>query len=90
LLNILAVSLRTGNLDSNIIKEIFLKARNHMQGREYFPPYNQVISTFENSTCSAYDCEFVALAKEKNIKLITADKKILNEFPEYTKSFYSF
>jgi len=34
----------------------------------------------ESSTCSAYDCEFVALAKRLNTKLVTADKKILKEF----------
>jgi predicted nucleic acid-binding protein len=33
------------------------------------------------STCSAYDCEFVALAKEQEIRLVTFDSKIIREFP---------
>ena len=34
------------------------------------------------STCSAYDCEFVALARDLQIPLITVDRQILNDFPE--------
>jgi predicted nucleic acid-binding protein len=34
----------------------------------------------------AYDCEFVALAQYLNVPLVTADKKILREFPEVATS----
>ncbi len=33
------------------------------------------------SNCSAYDCEFVALASDFDIQLVTFDKKIISEFP---------
>ena len=33
------------------------------------------------SNCTAYDCEFVALAKELGVKLVTLDQQILTEFP---------
>lgn len=33
------------------------------------------------SGCSAYDCEFVWLASQLRIPLVTADKKVLNAFP---------
>ncbi len=33
------------------------------------------------SGCSAYDCEFVWLARHLRIPLVTADKKVLNAFP---------
>jgi predicted nucleic acid-binding protein len=39
-----------------------------------------------SSSCSAYDCEFVALAQYLDIPLITEDKKILRDFPSATKS----
>ncbi|MBL6986561.1 MAG: type II toxin-antitoxin system VapC family toxin [Methylobacter sp.] len=42
----------------------------------------QVLALTSASTCSAYDCEFVALAKQLSVKLITQDKKILTEFPD--------
>lgn len=33
------------------------------------------------SELSAYNCKFVALAKNFNLKLISQDKKVLREFP---------
>ena len=33
-----------------------------------------------DSGCSAYDCEFVWLARHLRIPLVTADKKVLNKF----------
>jgi predicted nucleic acid-binding protein len=42
------------------------------------------------SDCSAYDCEFVALAKRLNSPLITADKKVLKAFPEFATTITEF
>lgn len=39
-----------------------------------------VFQLVKESNCSAYDCEFVALALELQTSLITYDKKILSEF----------
>jgi predicted nucleic acid-binding protein len=35
-----------------------------------------------DSDCSAYDCEFVALALKLETKLLTMDKKLLRVFPQ--------
>jgi predicted nucleic acid-binding protein len=32
--------------------------------------------------CSAYDCEFVALAHANGVRLLTVDREILHDFPE--------
>jgi predicted nucleic acid-binding protein len=40
-----------------------------------------VMELVRHSNCSSYDCEFVALAKNLDTKLITYDKQILKEFP---------
>jgi len=42
------------------------------------------------STCSAYDCEYVALAEDLKTTLVTTDKQILSEFPMLTKSLKAF
>ncbi len=42
---------------------------------------SQVLTLVEKSTCSSYDCEFVALAEYLHCPLITQDKKILASFP---------
>ena len=42
------------------------------------------------STCSAYDCEYVALAEDLKTKLVTTDKQILRDFPEWAVSLREF
>lgn len=54
--------------------------------REFTVPSVSVLSLAHSSTCSAYDCEFVALAKQLSVKLVTEDKKILAEFPDVAMS----
>ena len=33
--------------------------------------------------CSAHDCEFVALAQQIGVKLVTIDTKVLKAFPKH-------
>jgi predicted nucleic acid-binding protein len=42
------------------------------------------------SVCSAYDCEFIALARDLNVPLVTLDKQLLNQFPNDTISLDAF
>ena len=44
---------------------------------------------FERATshCSAYDCEFVALALELEVPLVTADRQLLRSFPRIAVPF---
>ena len=53
---------------------------------EYEVPSSHIMQLVNSSECSAYDCEFVALAQHLGILLVTADKQILREFPAITKS----
>ena len=48
---------------------------------EYDVSSSQVLALIDESNCSAYDCEFIALANHFDTKLLTQDKKILREFP---------
>ena len=80
--NIMAVSVRKGLLTIKDALEIVEQAEFLMRGNEYSvasPSIHRLIST---SDCSAYDCEFVALAQEHRIPLITMDRKILGSFPD--------
>jgi len=47
---------------------------------------SKILELVNTSQCSAYDCEFVALAKDLNLSLVTQDKKVLAQFPETAKS----
>jgi predicted nucleic acid-binding protein len=42
----------------------------------------QVIQLAAASGCTAYDCEFVALAQNFALPLVTMDKQILRTFPQ--------
>ena len=53
-----------------------------MSGREYQVVSHRVLGLTAASTCSAYDCEFVALAQDLGVPLVTADRKVLDQFPD--------
>lgn len=54
--------------------------------REFDVPSSQVLRLASESSCSAYDCEFVALAKSLDVKLVTADKQVIRSFPETARA----
>ncbi|MEK7794052.1 MAG: type II toxin-antitoxin system VapC family toxin [Candidatus Hydrogenedentota bacterium] len=49
--------------------------------REYESSPESVLGLVASSSCSAYDCEFVALAQQLEVPLVTADIRILRDFP---------
>jgi predicted nucleic acid-binding protein len=80
--NVLALYIRKKHLSLDQAHQITREAMLLMQGREYEIVSFHVLELVASSNCSAYDCEFVALAEDLNTSLITVDKKILREFPE--------
>ncbi len=84
--NILAGYLRRGNLTFDATVAIQQEAEALMQGAEFEVESRQVLELVHTSSCSAYDCEFVALARQLNVKLVTMDKKVLQAFSSDTNS----
>ncbi|MDH3973025.1 MAG: type II toxin-antitoxin system VapC family toxin [Deltaproteobacteria bacterium] len=84
--NVLAHYLRKKLLNLDDVMTILEEAEALMSGKEYELSSRQVMQLVNKSDCSAYDCEFVALARHLNVPLITADKKILREFPDDAQS----
>lgn len=60
---------------------IISEAERLMKDSEYEIVSDQILRLAEQSGCSAYDCEFVALAMVLNVPLVTVDKKVLAQFP---------
>ena len=79
--NILSLYYRKKVLDLPSIFQAIEEAEELMSTREFSINSKQVLTLMSESTCSAYDCEFVALASDFDIHLVTFDKKILSEFP---------
>ena len=82
--NTLAKYLRAGLMSLEQIYQIQHEAEDLMTGNEYQANSLAVLKLADTSQCSAYDCEFVALAQHLNVKLITQDKQILAQFPQDT------
>ena len=80
--NILAGYMRRGTLTFDQAYALQLEAEDLLKGREYDVDSLDVMELVKASECSAYDCEFVALAKKLGVKLATMDKKVLRSFPE--------
>ena len=82
--NVLAGYIRRQILKLDDAKQIMNSALHTMGGREILPSSDLVLELVVASDCSAYDCEYVALARQLNIKLVTSDRQILRNFPETT------
>lgn len=78
--NVLTLYLRQGILSFDDALHIVQEAENQMQGGEYEVSFDHVLSLVEHSRCSAYDCEFVALAQDLDVLLVASDRKVLSEF----------
>lgn len=57
-----------------------------MQGGEYEVVSARVLQLAADSSCSAYDCEFVALAQELQVPLVATDRQVLSAFPKVAVS----
>jgi predicted nucleic acid-binding protein len=83
--NILAGYLRSGALTFGQAVTIQAEAEGLLSGREYEVESAHVLELVQASDCSAYDCEFVALAIKLRSRLVTADKQVLNAFPTHAR-----
>jgi predicted nucleic acid-binding protein len=79
--NVLALYMGKDMLTLEQAYEIQTEAEALMADAEYDVPSLDVLRLAAASDCSAYDCEFVALARRLDVKLVTADKKVLKAFP---------
>ncbi len=84
--SVLAQYMRNNSLTFDDAAEIMESAAQLMEGNEYDVVSKQILNLVANSSLSAYDCEFVALARDLSVKMVTTDKKILKDFPDYSIS----
>ena len=71
-------------------KQIMQDALLTLENRQVVPSNDVIFNLIADSNCTAYDCEFVALATPLNIYLVTADKQLLKEFSDCAISLEEF
>ena len=81
-LNVMAGYIRRRIFKLEDAKRVMESALLTMDGREILPPADLVLDLVAVSDCSAYDCEYVALASHLKTKLVTSNKKVIGSFPE--------
>lgn len=88
--NLLTIYLRRNEMTIEEAKASMQKAALTVSGREYEIDSNRVLELAQASGCTAYDCEFVALAEKLSVPLVTSDKKLLAAFPDLAVSMEAF
>jgi predicted nucleic acid-binding protein len=78
--NVLALYLQRGLLGFEDAFAIQTEAESLLAGREFDVGSLEVLRLAASSKCSAYDCEFVALAEFLGVRLVTADRQVLRKF----------
>ena len=87
--NILAGYMRRGRLNFQQAASVQREAESLLAGSEFDVDSLSVLELVRDSDCSAYDCEFIALAIKLESKIVTLDKKLLAAFPKNAVSLTS-
>jgi len=81
--NILAGFMRRRALNFEQAHRVQREAEGLLDGLEFEVDSRGVLELVRDSECSAYDCEFVALAIELRTTVVTMDRKLLRAFPAH-------
>ncbi len=80
--NILAGCMRRKTLTLAQAHGLQCEAVSLLAGMEFAVDSLAVLELVRDSDCSAYDCEFIALAAQFDTRLVTMDSKLLRAFPK--------
>ena len=84
--SVLTQYLRRRVLTREVGVAIFRQATEIVDGREYEVDTDRFMALASESACSAYDCEFAALAEDLDVPLVSSDARILSGFPGRAES----
>jgi predicted nucleic acid-binding protein len=88
--NVIAGYIRRKLMTLETAVQVMEEAESQMRGKEYAVSSTHVLNLAKKTRCSAYDCEFVALAEDVGVPLVTTDRKILSAFPSIAASLKKF
>lgn len=76
--NVLSLYMRTGSMNLNEANQTMKIAEDFLRESEYAVSSEKILDIVSYTNLSAYDAEYVSLAKELGVNLVTNDRKILN------------
>ena len=79
-LNVLSLYVRKALLTIDHAVELEQRGREVMHSYVQ-PDPRRILELSHRTGCSGYDCEFAAVAEERNLPLLTIDQKLLQQFP---------
>jgi predicted nucleic acid-binding protein len=79
--NALARMIRDSKITLDKACEILADAEALLKNQEYLVVSPDVLALATESGCTAYDCEYVALAEALDVPLVTGDREVLRAFP---------
>lgn len=88
--NVLASSLRLSLLSLEDAFDLMERAEQLMAGREHQLASSRILKLAAETGCSAYDCEFVVLARDLGVPWVTSDRALVTKFKPTTVSMRAF
>lgn len=83
--NILTGHLRRGTIHYDMPCELQAAAEELLESREFDTDSADGLALVRDSNCSAYEFEFVAVARVLGAPLVTMDRKVLEAFPDHAE-----
>jgi predicted nucleic acid-binding protein len=80
--NVLSNYVRHGDMPLDHAFVLMEQALEMMRGGEHEAESREVLALAATTGCTAYDCEFAALAARLGVPLVTGDKALLRAFPK--------
>lgn len=84
--NVLATYARAGGISDTVARQLWFTAEAMLAPMEHEMPMDVALSLAVDKEISAYDAQFVVLADVLNTRLVTEDRRLLEQFPDIAVS----
>lgn len=80
--NVVLGQIRRGALDLGAAQELVALTEAMLRDNEFAVDSSAVLARAAESGCTAYGCEYVVLAEDLGVPLVTSDGQVLAAFPD--------
>ncbi len=80
--NVLVGQIRRRAMDLSFAQELVGLTEAMLCEAEFAVDSHAILERAAESGCTAYDCEYVVLAEELGVRLVTSDRQLLAAFPQ--------